>query len=238
MIMSEHQHDVTKTDPSHSALATLPDFGVAQFAEKDQFDAMVRSSFLARISLCGGSSDLVKEGRMHVGRYAIVRNKDDFVDLGPEFNCIPLIYRFTAMRFEPGKVEAYYDPNSEEFKAIQAESGEENSRCGYGPEFLLWLPIAKECVTYFFGSTSARPEARKVDALCRKYATFKAKLVSNTKNKWHVPVVVPCSIELDLPKVEAITPIVEKFKNPGFSSHDKDTEPETADTAAAGDRVR
>jgi hypothetical protein len=225
--------ELSKQDQAGTALAALPDFGVAQYAEKDQFDQMVKSSFLPRISLIGGSSNLLKEGKMHVGRYALIRNKEDFVDMGPEFNCIPLIYRFTAMRFDPAKMEAFYDPNSEEFKQIQAESGEQDSGCGYGPEFLLWLPHFKECATYFFSSTSARPEARKVDALIRKYATFKAKLVSNTKNKWHVPVVVPCSVELELPKIEVLTPVVEKFKNPGFSNQ-SDTEPAPAEAATAG----
>ena len=172
---------------------------------------MAKSSFIARISLCSGSSNLVTDGKMGVGKFAFIRGKDDFVDLGETFSCIPLTYRFAAMRFGTDTVQAVYDPASEEFKAIQAESEGPDSGCAYGPQFLLWVPQLKEFATYLFGSKSARPESRRVNLLLNKGATFKAKLVSFSGKKWHVPQVMPCSIALELPALEIATKTADLF---------------------------
>ncbi len=207
----------------------LPLVGAADYATQEMFDQLVRSSFMPRISLCGGMSGLVIEGKMHVGKYAFIRGQDDFVDFGDTFNCVPFAYRLAAAKFIPGELEMYYDPLSDDFKRIVIESEEPNSKRAYGPQFLIWVPQMKEFATFLFGSKSARPEGRKLNALINKGATFKAKLVSNTENKWHVPVVLPCSIGLELPSAEQLLSVGEDFKHPKATEILKD-----ADSAKAG----
>lgn len=219
-------------------LATLPDMSGANHASMDTFDQLVRGSFLPRVQLCGGSSDIVKEGKINVGRFAFVRGKDDFVDFGPEVNLIPLSWRFAAMRFGE-KVKVVHDPESEEFKAIVADSGTPDSGCSYGPQFLVWVPQVKDFATYFFGSASARPEARKMQQLMNQAVTIKNKLVSNAKNKWHVPIVLRCSTQLELPPVNTATTTAQRF-NALEDSHssEPETPAEPAPVAAGGERVR
>lgn len=198
-----------------TGLASLPDFQGNEHASMDAFNELVQSSFLPRVQLCSGSSGVVTEGLAVVGNYAFVRGEKDCIDLGKEVNIIPLCWRFAAMHFGE-KMEIAYDPKSAQFKKIQAiaNSGEQDNRAAYGPQFLIWVPHLKEFATFFFGSKSARPEARKMEAQRSKATTMKAKLVTTPKNKWHVPVIIPCTSQLEIPSPEAIAPIVESFNNP------------------------
>lgn len=178
------------------------------------FDQMVKSAFMGRVQLCGGSSALAIEGKIAIGKFAFVRRKDDFIDFGDTFNCVPLSWRFAALRFGAETTEAYYDPNSDEFKQIQIDSEESDSKCAYGPQFLIWVPQIKEFATYLFGSKSARPEARKLNPMLNKGATFRGKLVASGGNKWHVPIVLPCSTPLELPLEAIAISTAEKFNKP------------------------
>lgn len=229
------------TTPSASQELVLPDFGSADFTSQATFDELVKSSFMPRIQLMSGMSGLVTEGKMNVGKYAFIRGKEDFIDFQEGFICVPLTHRFAAMRFANSggneKFECYYDPNSAEFKQVQADSEQPNSGCSYGPQFLLWVPQVREYATYLFGSKSARPEARKLALLRGKGASFKAKLVTNAANqKWHVPVVLPYSGQFELPDIDAARAVAEIFNHPKPS--EVITEPETPAAAGSTERVR
>ncbi len=221
---------LTVPEAGATDLTVMPDLTGAQHASQEMFDVLVRSNFMPRVQLCGGSSDIVKEAKIAIGRFALVRGKDDFVDFGQECNLVPLSWRFAAMRFAD-KTEVFYDPKSDEFKAVQAETGVKDSRCAYGPQFLVWVPQTKEFATYFFGSTSARPEGRKMLQLLNKPVTMKAKLVSTPQNKWHVPVCLACSAQVEMPPIESAIAIAAQFNNPGKSETVEESAPAPAGSA-------
>lgn len=226
------QENAMSVVENETGLSVLPDLSGAEFATKEAFDQLVRSNFMPRIQLCGGSSDIVKEGKVQIGRFALVRSKEDFLELGLECSLLPISWRFAAMRFAD-KTEVFYDPNSQDFKNVQAETQVKDSRCAYGPQFLVWFPPTKEFATYFFGSTSARPEGRKMHQQLNKPTTMKSKLVSTPQNKWHVPVVLPCSTPLELPPLELATTTAYQFNHPPKSEIEESKAPAGANGEAA-----
>lgn len=224
---------------NENELATLPEsFPVGQFVQEEDFDAMVRPSFLPRIQLCGGNSDIVKEGKIPVGHYALIRNADDFVDLGLEIVVVPLTYRFAAMRFGGEKVEQFFNPKSDDFKAVQAESEEKDSQCAYGPQFLVWIPSVKEFATWLLGSKSARPEARKVKVLMMRPAMLRGKLVANDRYKWHVPQSFPHTSQVEMPNPTTAASMVDKFIKEESGVVEADFKPPQGESVPAGSGER
>lgn len=175
------------------------------------------ADFLPRLQLFGGSSDAVKEGKIGVGRYGLVRSKDQIEDLGAEVNGLICAGRAKALDVSGENAITSYDPKSDIFKAIQAGSAEENSRKMFGPEFLVYIPAVQSYATFFMSSPTSRREAPAVLARMRKAATLKAQLINGKKHKWHGPVITPCSTPFDLPSPESLQDEITKFSNPKSS---------------------
>lgn len=170
------------------------------------------SGFLPRLQLYGGNSDACKEGKIGIGRWGLVRG-DSIEDLGPTVDVLVCAGRAKAVRIAGETIISSFDHQSEEFKAIQADSDVEDSGCMYGPEFLVYVPSAGVFATYFMQSKTARKEAKGVHALLRKAATLKAKLISTKKYKWHGPEVAPCSTPFQMPDLAILKSEIEKFQN-------------------------
>ena len=175
------------------------------------------TGFLPRIQLFGGSSDAVKEGKINVGRYGLVRGKDQIEDLGPEVDVLVCAGRVKALDISGDTPLTSYDHKSDLFKEIQATSGEENSRKMFGPEYLLWIDSVKSFATFFLSSPTARRESASIHSRLRKAATLKAKLITGKKHKWHGPVITQCSNPFDLPEQETLQAEITKFVNPKAS---------------------
>ena len=227
--------DLTAPGQMQNPNAGLTVFGKSQFADDAAFEKLVQSSFLPRIQLCGGNNDFAKEGKIGIGRFAFIRNKDDFVDLTNEFQFFAIGYRFAAMRFASGNVEQYFNPNSDDFKRLQAESEEKDSKCAYGPQFLIWVPAVHDFATYLFGSKSARPEGRNMRRCMdlNSAGTMKSRLVTSKDYKWHVPFVIPFSGAIDVFDTEAARVLAEKFLNPGESTVETEFVPQPGAGAGA-----
>lgn len=168
--------------------------------------------FLPRFQLFGGSSDAVKEGKIGVGRWGLVTGKDQVEDLGAEVDVLVVAGRVKALDLSGSEAVTSYDRNSDVFKSIAVRSEEQNSRCMFGPEFLIYVPRSKTFATLFLSSATARKEARSFHARLRKAATCKAQLLSNKKGqKWHGPVFTPCSNVFEMPAMEQIVAEADKF---------------------------
>src|SRR5215831_6237732 len=166
------------TAPTNNALTELPDFGMGKYVTDEAFDAIsMAGSFLPRLQLFGGNSDAVKEQKIPIAHFGLVRSKDQIEDLGVGVDVIPLSLRFAAMRLEEGNVVSVYNPDNPEFKQIMADSEEPNSRCMYGPQFLVYIPHIKTFATFLFGSKTSRREGRNMKPLLRRGATLRSKLV-------------------------------------------------------------
>ena len=170
------------------------------------------STFLPRLQLFGAKSNACATGDIGIGRYGLVRD-DNITDLGPEVEALIICWRPKAMQ-TVDNILVEYDPESDLYKKLKEQSMVPDSGCMYGPEFLLYIPSQAAFATFFMSSKTARREARKMQPLLRKAATFKCKLIETAKFKWHAPVVVPCSAPLELPETAAIVAEIETFMNP------------------------
>lgn len=169
-------------------------------------------TFLPRIQLYGSSSTIVKQGKFPMGHFGLIRSKDNIEDLGDSFNALLCSGRAKALRIDGDNIITIYEHVSDEFKKIQAESAIKDSGCMYGPEFLLWVPKATSFATYFLCNPTGRNAAGEFNALLRRAATIKSKLIETKKFVWHGPQAIACSTPLDF-DMEAVKVEVDKFKN-------------------------
>jgi hypothetical protein len=214
---------------------------------QSQEDAIMKkvaagSSFLPYMQLYSNACELVKQGGFQMNHYGLAKGKDDVVDLGKEIDIVVLERRFKAMDLRNGGVLSYYTYASDQFQAVMAvvDSKEANSRCMYGPEFLIWIPSVGEFATFYMQSISAKNEAPKVWA--QRYAvsngmvTMKSKYVPRPTNSFQAIVCIASSMQPEsLPTQEEFDDIVKKFKNPKDSAVSTVT---AADTAAQGSRAQ
>lgn len=178
-------------------------------------EVITAASYLPRVQLFGGNSDAVKEGKIGVGRFGLVRTKDAIEDLTAEVAVFPVTYRFKAIQILDGNVLSYHNPKTDEFQDIQAKSEVKDSGCMYGVEFLIWVPSSNTFATFFLSSKTSRRQAGPLRELqqSRQAATLKVELITKGKFKWHGPVVVACSSPINMPPIEEIISQAETFAN-------------------------
>lgn len=204
--------------------------------EDDLLAVAGSSAFLPRLQLFGSSSDACKEGKIPVAHWGIVRGKDQLEDMGKEVNVLVIAGRVKALDLSGEQIVTSYDRKSATFSDIAERSERPQSKCMFGPEFLVWVPSTGEYATVFLSSKTARGEARSLHARLGKAATFKAQLIEGKQFKWHGPVFTACTTPFDLPDLEGVKVQAEKFLKPPTDG------PELAAAAAAegegADRAR
>jgi hypothetical protein len=208
-------------------LATTGGIQLPEQKNAAAFDKIAKAGdWLQRVQLYGANSKDVKALRIPMAHYGLVKDKDNIIDLGTQFDSIPLRWRSKAVRFGAEDVLNFYDPEDEEFLKIMEESEIPDSDCMYGPEFLMWLPSHKKFVTFFCNSKTSRKMAPDILGLLGQPMTLKVKFIETKKYSWHGPVAVPCSTPIvDLPSQEQVLEQINKFDNPPKQ------EIETADNA-------
>lgn len=195
-----------------TVLKDLP-LSPAKFATSEALSQLTTTGYLARVQLLGGNSEIVKEGKFPIGHFAVVVGKNH-EDLTTEFNAVILSWRPKAMQFRPD-ILSYYDPTSKEFKEIIVRANEGgDSGCGYGPEFLLWLPDYDKFALFFCSNVTARNEAGNIHSFMHKVCTFKSELIKTKKYTWHGPRVSKCDLEVKMPDLAVITEVMTRFNNP------------------------
>jgi hypothetical protein len=206
----------------------------ADAAEEAQLLALAQSSgFFPRLQLFGGSSDAVKEGKIQIAHYGLVRAKDQIEDLGIEVEALVCAGHSKALDVSGETALTSYDPNSDLFKQIAAGSREENSRKMYGPEYFLYIPSIQEYVTFFMSSPTARRESGAMHARLRKAATLKAQLITGKKHKWHGPVITACTSAFEIPPVDEVQKQIQTFKD-----SEKSSNVEVSSTDTSNERAR
>src|SRR5436189_2682433 len=197
----------------------VPNMGVAKFADDKTFTEVASGNFLPRLQLFGGNSEAVKESKIGMAHYGIVRDKS-LTDLGKEPAILILSWRPKALEIKDGQVTSIFDPKSPEFKRIAAASELPDSGCMYGPEFLVYVPQEKVFCTFLMGSKTARRAAPEVKALMGRAATLKSQFIKTPKYSWHGPVVTICSTTFELPPETEMREVVQKFNNPPESEEE------------------
>lgn len=197
------------------ALSTLQQLPVeaSKFATAEALTTLTNVGFLPRIQVMGGNNEIVKEGKFPIGHFALVTGKS-MDDLTAEFNAVVLSWRPKAMQFQP-EVISYYDPNNDDFKKVQERADNvPQSGCGYGPEYLLYLPDFDKFATFFCANITARNEAPNIHTFMHKACTFCTELIKSKKYSWHGPRVKKCDQEIKLPAQEMLLEQINKFNNP------------------------
>ena len=169
--------------------------------------------YLPRIKLCQGNAKEVLQKKIAAGgNYALVKSKDDLEDLGPSIDLVVCSGRPKAMR-TGDQIIVVLDQESEEFKKIVAESKVKDSGCFYGPEYLVYIPVAETFATLFMNNPTMRREAPAVHARLRKAATITTHLIEGKLHTWFGPKCSDCSSPLNLPELSVVTSFVEAFEN-------------------------
>lgn len=198
-----------------AAGSLIPSFAPSEEVEKSFDTLSSAASWFNRIQLFGSNSGKVQEGKMPVGNYGYVSDKDTVTALGTEVDVLVISWRPLAIATQDDPIRSSHDRTSEVFKDIENRANnEKDSGCVYGPEFLLWIPALKKFATFMLGSKSFRREAPILKSFMSRSATLKVKLVSGDRYKWHVPVTTPCSTPFELPSMDDLKATADLFNNP------------------------
>ncbi len=208
-----------------------------QIGTDDQFAELAKGGdYLGRLKLYTKSKDAIK-GLIQDGHYGIPESEKEITDLGDSVDILPLARRPKAIDMTDMEVLVIsYDPESEEFKRIQAQSLQTDSHCQYGPSFLVYERSTGRFLEFFCGNKSSRRESGKIfpflpltqaDIDAKAAAgnpvgdlkphgpipvTLKVEVAENRKGIWHVPVVKRCSTPFTrLPSDDVIRREIVKF---------------------------
>jgi len=204
--------------------------GLSKYSE-DVFKETTKSGdYLPRLQLLTAASDKCKEGAFPINHYAFIRDQN-FDDLGEAVDVLVVTWRPKALEIGD-EVLSVFNPDHSEFKRIQEKSGEQDSGCMYGPEYLMYVPARKEFATFFCGSKSARREAPNIQNLLGKPGTLKSKKIETKRYTWFAPTITACSTPFEAPDIENLKKAVEKFNSPPEISA------EVAEPAAEGEEER
>ncbi len=205
-----------------ASLPQNPNATLASFKENIQ-----ANSYLSYMKLYGSNTTEVKERKVPVGHYGFVTNQT-ITDVGETVVGIPFSWRWKAVDSRDGGYLVYYNSDSEQFKAVKALSTVKDSRCMYGPEFLIWLPDHQTFVAYHMNNESARRESENVLAMLGQLCLFSSRLASSKKYKWEAPVVTGCSTPAsNLPDPADLTRVVGSFVSPKDSEASNASEQQT-----------
>jgi len=212
-----------------------------QIGSDDAFDELAKGGdFLARLQLCSKDKYVIG-GMIGPGHWGIPESAESIVDLGKSIDVVPFARRPKAVDLnDKDAIITVYDMESDEFKRIAAKSMQQNSKCMYGPSFLVYERSSCRYLEWFCGSKSTRSEAKKVYPYLALTAediekrgingvephgalpfTLNNKLVEKRDFKWHAPVVVPCSTPFDAIPMKKIVFEMERFLNPPVQEVEK-----------------
>jgi hypothetical protein len=207
---------------TENPLAKLQETAVAT-ANDEMFSSVASSgAFLPRLQLMTANSEKCKDGSFPTNHYARVHDSSER-DLETSVDVLIIDWRpFAFEQDEEGTTISCYDATSAEFKRIQAKADESamNGRM-YGPQFLLWVPAAKEFMTFFMASKTARRASTGVKALMTPpngqgtgHCTLGSQKIEKGDYTWFGPTSQNCTTPMEYPTEEETMKQVELFRNP------------------------
>ena len=210
------------SDNTNLVPVNLEQLPSTQIGSDEQFADLAKSAdYIGRLQLFT-KGKAVNKKLVGPGNYGIPESDEEVIDLGDTIDIIPLARRPKAIDMTDSEaIIVNYDPETNEFKRIAAQSLEKESHCMYGPSFLVYERSTGRFLEFFCGNKSSRSEAKKVypylplsqadiDAKAAKGEdvgdlqphgplplTLKSRLVEKGTYSWHVPVVVKCATPFD-----------------------------------------
>ena len=178
------------------------------------------SDYLPRIDLLTGNNRFVQDGVASIGDWALMRDKDNYDEMGRSWVGLLVSWRPVAMRFQP-EFEAQYNPDSDEFKSIEAQAlgGTGLTGAAFGPQYLVWLPEFDTLATWFLGNKTGRNESKNIIPLLPSEGgtgliNVETQMLSNKKNRWPGPKVSAVELSIETPPWNDLMDDVNKFNNP------------------------
>lgn len=226
-------------------LSQLPSTSVGAV---ETFDNLAKgANFLGRLQLFGSNSKQCQKGLIKPGHFGIPVSDDEVVDLGATCDVLPLARRPKAIDMSDSPVVTCYNENDPTFVEIADRSKVQNSKCQFGPSFLVVERSTGRLLEYFLGSPTHRPEAKniypklpltqgEIDARKLKEEprqarpiTLKSKYIEK-EFSWYVPVVLDCSTPFTAlpPMAEIVTEIQKFLTEKGGAEEDGDEPKSTA----------
>ena len=134
-----------------------------QIGSDDQFADLAKSAdFIGRLQLFT-KGKAINRKLVGPGNYGIPESDEEVIDLGDTIDIIPLARRPKAIDMtDTEAIIVNYDPGTDEFKRIAAQSLEKESHCMYGPSFLVFERSTGRFLEFFCGNKSSRSEAKKI----------------------------------------------------------------------------
>lgn len=200
-----------------NVLAELPQASV------DLFDDMPSLTILPYVLLEGSQSNKFKEDKVSKGVFTLNTRKDEFTDMGTQFECFVIDVRYKAIDLQDKKNLVWtFKPGTERAKGIEALSDSKDLATSrgrlYGLEFLFYLPDIEtdsyRYATLFLGSKSGRVETPRFRSVMRKSALIKSDKAKNDKGTWEVLKVFGSSRKIELPDLDEAQRIIGEFKSP------------------------
>lgn len=201
-------------------IALMQEQGKSKHATEKALSTVTKvGNYLPYIQLHGSNSKIVKRGQFKMGNFALTKSKVNH-DLGDSFITFAISWRPKAMQYKP-TVLSVFDIESAQFKAIEAKDGQKDSNCGFGAEFLLWLPEHKELATLFLGNATGRNEAPNLISSVGSACRIGSVLIENKKYEWHGAKVFPYDLPVNVwPDGDFLAEELKKFNNPPASTTD------------------
>jgi hypothetical protein len=217
---------------SETALAQL-NSGMTSRHEDDVFNSLtIQGGFLPRVGLYSSSNKLVKKALFPVNHYGIVTGKDTVKDIGLTFNAIPIAVRPLALDLRGKKAIAYYNPASDKFKELQELSGDKDSKCMAGVQFLLYIQNFG-LATFFCASKSAKLLAPSIRKLTNQFVVFGSQTIEANGFVWQSPTCVLSNVQFELPMEEILKARTEFLEIDTPQEQDKDPDGEETPATVA-----
>lgn len=132
------------------------DLPSTNFADESYDDVATSTDFLQRLQLLS-KGKYVDSKQAQGGDYAVIKDSETCKSLGDKIDVLVLERRHKALDMsDVGQVLDTYDPKSSLYNDIRARSGEKDSGCQYGVEFLVAERSTAKLYGFFFGTKSFR----------------------------------------------------------------------------------
>lgn len=178
-----------------------------------------RKGFLTPI-MFSSKGKSVLDGKKHIppGNY-FVKDGEDAQDLGSSIDVIVLARGKKAIDFSNrDQLIVCHDADSDEFKRIEAESGESDSKCMEGPRYLVVERTTGQFYELFCASAGLKSASVLLNGFLpteegiSQATTLSSKYRKTKFGSQHDPVVLPCSTPFNaLPPAEQIVAEIKKF---------------------------
>lgn len=210
-----------------------------QVDEADIAIATKTGDYLPRLGVTTSTSTLVQKGLLNQGVISLIWDDKKYKDLGKTLDMLVIAWHPKAIDMRD-TVIAVYNRNNPMFAEIMERSKGTNSKCAYGPEFLVYIPSENQFATFHMGSISARKESGTLLQMMQQgsefkpvAATLKPHFIEGRTNNWWAPSIQECNTPLPrMPDAEPLQEEFDKFRNA------KDSVIETVKEGVAGGRAR